>query len=173
MGGRGGPNGSGLRGPGSASEGVAEGGDELEGWAGVGGEGRLGQHPIFRGVDGHEDTTALPHGALDDAAVDEKKQHGDAAGQRCLGPVGREDEVVFQADAEAFRISELQYREGTIDIVSLLNNQLQLFSAQQTLVQVKLSRLHASNVLYAALGGGWEQKADDADYKNQLDWWPL
>lgn len=75
--------------------------------------------------------------------------------------------------AEAFRISELQYREGTIDIVSLLNNQQQLFAAQQSLVQVKLARLEASLALYNALGGGWEQKADDANYKNQLDWWPL
>jgi NodT family efflux transporter outer membrane factor (OMF) lipoprotein len=75
--------------------------------------------------------------------------------------------------AEAFRISELQYREGTIDIVLLLQNQQSLFSAQQALVQVKLQRLEASLQLYNALGGGWEQKADDANYKNQLDWWPL
>jgi outer membrane protein, multidrug efflux system len=82
-------------------------------------------------------------------------------------------EVETKADAEAFRISELQYREGTIDIVTLLNNQQNLFTAQQTLVQTKLSKLEASLALYNALGGGWEQKADDAAYKNQLDWWPL
>jgi NodT family efflux transporter outer membrane factor (OMF) lipoprotein len=78
-----------------------------------------------------------------------------------------------RADAEAFRISELQYREGTIDILSLLNAQQALFSAQQSLVIVKLSRLQAYLSLYNALGGGWEQKTDDAAYKNQLDWWPL
>jgi NodT family efflux transporter outer membrane factor (OMF) lipoprotein len=78
-----------------------------------------------------------------------------------------------KADAEAFRISELQYREGTIDILSLLQNQQLLFSAQDSLVQTKLARLEASLSLYNALGGGWEQKADDANYKNQLDWWPL
>src|SRR6185312_14948856 len=77
-----------------------------------------------------------------------------------------------RADAEAFRISELQYREGTIDILALLQNQQSLFNAQQSLVQVKLSRLQAHLSLYNALGGGWEQKADDAAYKNQLDWWP-
>ena len=82
-------------------------------------------------------------------------------------------EVQTKADAEAFRISELQYREGTIDILSLLQNQQNLFIAQQTLVQTKLARLEAHLSLYNALGGGWEQKADDADYKNQLDWWPL
>jgi NodT family efflux transporter outer membrane factor (OMF) lipoprotein len=82
-------------------------------------------------------------------------------------------EVQTRADAEAFRISELQYREGTIDIVQLLQNQQNLFSAQQSLVQTKLSRLQANLSLYSALGGGWDQKADDANYKNQLDWWPL
>jgi NodT family efflux transporter outer membrane factor (OMF) lipoprotein len=78
-----------------------------------------------------------------------------------------------RADAEAFRISELQYREGTIDILSLLTAQQNLFAAQQSLVQTKLSRLQAYLALYNALGGGWEQKTDDAAYKNQLDWWPL
>ena len=82
-------------------------------------------------------------------------------------------EVETKADAEAFRISELQYREGTIDIISLLTNQQNLFTAQQSLVQTKLAKLEASIALYNALGGGWEQKADDAAYKNQLDWWPL
>jgi multidrug efflux system outer membrane protein len=82
-------------------------------------------------------------------------------------------EVETKADAEAFRISELQYREGTIDIVSLLNNQQNLFTAQQSLVLIKLARLEAYLSLYNVLGGGWEQRADDAAYKNQLDWWPL
>ena len=37
-----------------------------------------------------------------------------------------------RASAEAFRISELQYREGTIDILSLLQNQQTLFTAEDT-----------------------------------------
>ena len=82
-------------------------------------------------------------------------------------------EIQTKADAEAFRISELQYREGTIDILSLLTNQQRLFNDQQALVQSKLSRLEVHLALYSALGGGWDQKTDDASYKNQLDWWPL
>ncbi|HEX3756297.1 MAG TPA: efflux transporter outer membrane subunit [Rhizomicrobium sp.] len=78
-----------------------------------------------------------------------------------------------KADAEAFRISELQYREGTIDIVQLLTNQQNLFNAQNAFVQTKLARLEANIGLYTALGGGWTQKADDASYHYQLDWWPL
>lgn len=78
-----------------------------------------------------------------------------------------------KASAEAFRISELQYREGTIDILSLLNAQQLLFNAQDALVQTKLARLNANIGLYAALGGGWTQGDSDANYKYQLDWWPL
>jgi NodT family efflux transporter outer membrane factor (OMF) lipoprotein len=78
-----------------------------------------------------------------------------------------------RASVEAQRISELQYREGTIDITTLINQQQSLFSAQISLVQTKLLRLQNSINLYVALGGGWDQKKDDADYKPQLDWFPL
>jgi outer membrane protein, multidrug efflux system len=78
-----------------------------------------------------------------------------------------------RASAEAFRISELQYREGTIDILSLLTAQQTLFTAEDTLVQTKLARLEADVSLYIALGGGWSQAQSDKDYKYQLDWWPI
>ena len=78
-----------------------------------------------------------------------------------------------KADAEAFRISELQYREGTIDILSLLTAQQNLFNAQDAFVQTKLARLQANIGLYISLGGGWTQKASDDAYQYQLDWWPL
>ena len=78
-----------------------------------------------------------------------------------------------RADGEAFRISELQYREGTIDILSLLTNQQNLFTAEDTLVQTKLARLEASVGIYRALGGGWTQQSADKAYEYQLDWWPL
>jgi multidrug efflux system outer membrane protein len=78
-----------------------------------------------------------------------------------------------RASTEAFRIAELQYREGTIDILSLLTTEQTLFTAEDTLVQTKLSRLQADVGVYRALGGGWTQQADDAAYQPQLDWWPL
>ncbi len=78
-----------------------------------------------------------------------------------------------KASADAFRISELQYREGTIDILSLLTAQQNLFTAQDSYVTTKLTRLEANIGLYQALGGGWTQQADDSSYQYQLDWWPL
>ncbi|HEY0283232.1 MAG TPA: efflux transporter outer membrane subunit, partial [Rhizomicrobium sp.] len=62
--------------------------------------------------------------------------------------------------AEAFRISELQYREGVVDLLTVLQAQQTLFSSQDTLVQVKLARLQAGVGLYRALGGGWTVAAE-------------
>jgi NodT family efflux transporter outer membrane factor (OMF) lipoprotein len=99
--------------------------------------------------------------------------------ETALGSVSADSEELVslteevRASAEAFRISELQYREGTIDILSLLTAQQTLFSAEDALVQTKLARLEADVSLYIALGGGWNQAQSDKDYKYQLDWWPL
>ena len=79
----------------------------------------------------------------------------------------------LRASTEAERIAELQYREGTIDIVTLTQQQTTLFNAQNQYAQTKLARLSASVGLYRALGGGWTQQASDAAYTYQLDWWPL
>jgi outer membrane protein, multidrug efflux system len=64
--------------------------------------------------------------------------------------------------AEAFRISEIQYREGVTDLLSVLTAQQVLFTAQDQLVQIKLARIQADIGLYRALGGGWQEAADDA-----------
>jgi outer membrane protein, multidrug efflux system len=63
---------------------------------------------------------------------------------------------------EAFRISELQYREGVVDLLTVLQAQQTLFSAQDQLIQIKLARLQSGVGLYRALGGGWDV-AQDAD----------
>ena len=62
--------------------------------------------------------------------------------------------------AEAFRISELQYREGVIDLLTVLQAQQTLFSAQDALIQIKLARLQSGVGLYRALGGGWTVESD-------------
>jgi NodT family efflux transporter outer membrane factor (OMF) lipoprotein len=74
----------------------------------------------------------------------------------------RERLITEQVDnaAEAFRISELQYREGVVDLLTVLQAQQTLFSSQDTLVQVKLARLQAGVGLYRALGGGWTVAAE-------------
>jgi NodT family efflux transporter outer membrane factor (OMF) lipoprotein len=61
---------------------------------------------------------------------------------------------------EAFRISELQYREGVVDLLTVLQAQQTLFNAQDQLVQIKQARLQSGVGLYRALGGGWDVTQD-------------
>ncbi|HEX4077276.1 MAG TPA: efflux transporter outer membrane subunit [Rhizomicrobium sp.] len=77
--------------------------------------------------------------------------------------VALEKEV--KASANAFRISELQYREGIVALLTVLQAQQTLFTAENQLIQVKLSRLQADVGLYQSLGGGWVEKPKDATQK--------
>jgi outer membrane protein, multidrug efflux system len=57
----------------------------------------------------------------------------------------------------AFQIAQAQLRAGTIDVLTLLNTETALFTAETTLVQVRAARLDAIVSLFNALGGGWSQ----------------
>jgi NodT family efflux transporter outer membrane factor (OMF) lipoprotein len=64
--------------------------------------------------------------------------------------------LAVAAARRAFALSELRLREGTIDLQTLLNTQITLFQAEDTLIQIRLARLQAAAALYQALGGDWE-----------------
>ena len=65
-----------------------------------------------------------------------------------------QERVVTQA-TKALRLSQVRYREGAGDLLSLLDAQRTLFQAEDQLAQIRLARLQASIGLYKALGGGW------------------
>lgn len=67
---------------------------------------------------------------------------------------------VVTASRRAFDLAEQQLRAGTADIVTVLNTQLTLFSAEDALSQAQLARLLAIVSLYQALGGGWEPRME-------------
>jgi multidrug efflux system outer membrane protein len=67
---------------------------------------------------------------------------------------------VVAASRRAFQLSEQQLRAGTADIVTVLNTQLTLFTAEDALSQAQLARLLAIVSLYQALGGGWQPKME-------------
>ncbi|WP_022722741.1 TolC family protein, partial [Rhodopseudomonas sp. B29] len=67
---------------------------------------------------------------------------------------------VVTSSKRAFDLSEQQLRAGTADIVTVLNTQLTLFTAQDALIQTRLARFLAIVSLYQALGGGWEPKME-------------
>src|SRR5581483_10961703 len=60
---------------------------------------------------------------------------------------------VVAASRRAFEISESRLREGTIDLVTLLDTQRVLFQAEDALAQARLAHLLGVVSLYQALGG--------------------
>ncbi|MGE0060811.1 MAG: efflux transporter outer membrane subunit [Xanthobacteraceae bacterium] len=70
---------------------------------------------------------------------------------------------VVSSSRRAFDISERRLREGTVDLVTVLNTQQSLYQALDALTQARLARLQAVVSLYQALGGGWLPKPEVAD----------
>src|SRR5665213_4271992 len=65
---------------------------------------------------------------------------------------------VVTSSRRAFDISEQRLREGTVDLVTVLQTQQTLYSAIDSAVQARLAHLQAVVSLYQALGGGWLPK---------------
>ena len=59
------------------------------------------------------------------------------------------------ASRQAFDIAEKQLNGGTVNLVTVLQAEQTLFTAENTLVTVRLSKLLAASSLFQALGGGW------------------
>ena len=66
-------------------------------------------------------------------------------------------EVVASA-RRAFEITQARLREGTVDLVTVLNTQQALFQAEDARVQAGLARLLAAVALFQALGGGYNNQ---------------
>jgi NodT family efflux transporter outer membrane factor (OMF) lipoprotein len=56
---------------------------------------------------------------------------------------------------KAFDVSETQLRAGTVNLITVLQTQQTLLTAENTLAQVRLTKLLAASSLFQALGGGW------------------
>jgi outer membrane protein, multidrug efflux system len=56
---------------------------------------------------------------------------------------------------KAFEVSETQLRAGTVNLITVLQTQQTLLTAENTLAQVRLTKLLAASSLFQALGGGW------------------
>jgi outer membrane protein, multidrug efflux system len=62
---------------------------------------------------------------------------------------------VVAASRQAFDIAEKQLNGGTVNLITVLQTEQTLFAAENTLIQVRLSKLVAATSLFQALGGGW------------------
>lgn len=67
----------------------------------------------------------------------------------------RQAEILREAE-RTLRLVEVRYREGSDDLLSLLEAQRAVFQARDQLAQQRLDRLNAAVDLYLALGGGWQ-----------------
>jgi multidrug efflux system outer membrane protein len=60
----------------------------------------------------------------------------------------------------AFNLSEIRYRAGAEELMTVIDTERSLSDAQNQLGQIKLDRLKATVALYKALGGGWHESRD-------------
>jgi NodT family efflux transporter outer membrane factor (OMF) lipoprotein len=68
----------------------------------------------------------------------------------------RQQQAVDTAQ-RAFEFVQQQMQAGTTNVLTVLNTEAALFTARDTLVQVRYARLQALVDMYQALGGGWQQ----------------
>lgn len=84
------------------------------------------------------------------------KEVDDALGNAHRGQRQEDAQQALVAQARrSLQLAEAQYRAGAGDLLSVLEAQRSLFSAQDSLAQQRLARLSAALDLYRALGGGW------------------
>ncbi|MEA3139264.1 MAG: outer membrane protein multidrug efflux system [Gammaproteobacteria bacterium] len=82
------------------------------------------------------------------------------AGRATLDSQVAADTVLVEASSESFRLSNMRYTGGVDNYLGVLDAQRILYTAQQSLVSVKLARLQNLVTLYKALGGGWREHTD-------------
>jgi multidrug efflux system outer membrane protein len=80
------------------------------------------------------------------------------AGRATLDSQVQADEALVVAAGETFRLSNMRFTNGVDNYLGVLDSQRTLYSAQQSLIAVKLTRLQNLVTLYKVLGGGWREK---------------
>ncbi len=78
------------------------------------------------------------------------------AAQQTMEQTQRQQDAVDKA-RRAYEFSQTQMKAGIVDILTVLNTENALFSAQDELVQTQALRAQALVNLFTALGGGWQQ----------------
>jgi multidrug efflux system outer membrane protein len=75
-----------------------------------------------------------------------------------LADARTEQRLAVAAYQEAVKVSMERYRQGDSSYYEVLQEQQELFPAEDSLVQTQLNQLLAVVQLYRALGGGWEME---------------
>jgi NodT family efflux transporter outer membrane factor (OMF) lipoprotein len=72
----------------------------------------------------------------------------------------RQQDAVAKA-RRAYEITQKQLHAGIVNVLTVLNTQTALFTAEDALVQVRFAHLQALVQLFNALGGGWQGPAQN------------
>ncbi len=78
------------------------------------------------------------------------------AARQSLEQQARQQQAVDKAQ-RAFQFAQTQMQAGIVNILTVLNTENALFSAQDALVQIQYLHLQSLVDLFTALGGGWQQ----------------
>jgi outer membrane protein TolC len=71
-------------------------------------------------------------------------------------------QVAVARARRAYEIAQLQYSVGSTDLLTVLNTENALFSANDLLAQIRIARMQALVSLFKALGGGWQDSGPQA-----------
>lgn len=77
------------------------------------------------------------------------------AGEVALSEQIRVARVQVQSARAASALIDLQYRDGAVDYLAVIDAQCKLLEEEQALIQVQVAALHNRITLYKVLGGGW------------------
>lgn len=73
----------------------------------------------------------------------------------------KDELLACQQDADAnqrnYDLSQMRFKGGIDNYLSVLVAQRSLYSARQTLITTQLAQLNQDISLYKALGGGWKE----------------
>lgn len=69
---------------------------------------------------------------------------------------------LLEATQQSFRLSDARYQIGVESYLSVLDAQRSLYSAQQNLISIELTRASNLVTLYKVLGGGWTAQTPQA-----------
>jgi NodT family efflux transporter outer membrane factor (OMF) lipoprotein len=105
--------------------------------------------------------------------------------QRILEQQEQVQRAAVGSAREAERLALNQYRAGTVPYTTVIQTQTAALTAEQTLLNVRLSRFTASATLVKALGGGWRDQdlpppvpvvgleGGKSAKKASRSWWPF
>jgi len=84
------------------------------------------------------------------------------AGRQTLDVQVAAQEELVKASSDSYTLSDMRFRAGVDNYLTVIVSQRALYSAQQDLISLKLLRVQNLITLYKALGGGWTDRSTSA-----------